>query len=295
MTRVLVTGGTGFLGRPTVDALMAAGCEVHVAGRNPASRRRVQHHPIDLLTGDLGGLLGAARPEIVLHLAWIVEHGRFWTAPENLDWVAASLRLARAAQGAGIRRFVGVGTCMEYDWAFEPGRPRRETDPLGATQLYGEAKIATFRLLERFFADARIPFAWARIFHLFGPGEPPAKLVSSVLRTALHGGEMEIRSGPLVRDFIAVEDAGAALAALATSPVSGAVNLASGTAVSVRELVETVHALRGCKGRFRFDDAPGGSEPAVMTADVRRLQEEVGIPNSASLARRLNGMMDAKS
>ncbi|MFO1149343.1 MAG: NAD(P)-dependent oxidoreductase [Alsobacter sp.] len=293
MTRVLVTGGSGFLGRPTVAALLAQGHEVHVAGRGPSPGKDVAHHPFDLLGGDGAGLLAALRPDVILHLAWFVEHGRFWEAPENLDWVAATLRLARASDAAGVARFVGIGTCMEYDWSVEPGRPRREADALTATQLYGEAKIATYRLLARFFAADGPGFAWARVFHPYGPGEPQAKLVTSLLRTAREGGDLEIRSGPLVRDFIAAEDVGTALAALATSRVTGAVNIASGAPSSVRRLVETVQALPGCRGRFLFRDAPAGSEPPAMTADVTRLREEVGVPPPPPLARRLQEMAEA--
>jgi nucleoside-diphosphate-sugar epimerase len=293
MTRVFVTGGGGFLGRPTVAALGAWGCEVHVAARRAPGRRDVTHHPIDLLDGDLPGLLAAVQPDVLLHLAWFVEHGRFWSAPENLDWVDASLRLARAAAQAGVPRFIGVGTCAEYDWSVDPGRPRREDDPLAATQLYGEAKIATFRLLSRYFSGTETSFAWARLFHPFGPGEPQAKLVTALLRTACEGGEMEIRSGPLVRDFIAAEDAGLALAALALSDVCGPVNIASGEPVRVRELVEAIQTLPGCRGRFHFRDAPAGAEPPSMTADLARLREEVGVPPPPPLSERLREMAEA--
>lgn len=131
------------------------------------------------------------RPRAV-HLTWTFEHGQFWTAPENLDWVAATIRLARAAAAARVSRFVGVGTCMEYDWSHEPDRPRREDDPLAAGQLYGEAKIATFRLLERFCLASGMTFSWGRLFHPFGPGEPPHKLVPTVIRTLRDGGRILI-------------------------------------------------------------------------------------------------------
>jgi nucleoside-diphosphate-sugar epimerase len=288
MTRVLVAGGGGFLGRHALPFLTAAGCEVHVASRRPAPANGVRSHAVDLLApGAPERLIADVGPQIVLHAAWTVEHGRFWTAPDNLDWVAATLRLARAASDAGVARFVGVGTCVEYDWDHAPGQPRRETDPLGPRQLYGEAKAATFRLLARAFDDAAMQFAWGRIFHPFGVGEPAGKLVSSLVSALRRGETVEVRSGPLVRDFIAAEDAGRALAALALSPVAGAVNIASGQAVSIRDLAGQVLALCPGDGRVVFRDAPQGAEPAVMSADVSRLRHEVGLAAPAPLHVRL--------
>src|SRR4051794_32427657 len=118
MTRIIITGASGFVGRHVLPVLLRAGCEVHTAGRSRPVVDVGTHHGADLLDPTVPlRLLGEVRPEIVLHLAWTVEHGRFWTAPENLDWVAATLRLARAAESVGVRRFVGLGTCVEYDWS----------------------------------------------------------------------------------------------------------------------------------------------------------------------------------
>lgn len=288
VTRVLVTGASGFVGRQVVAALLARGCEVHTAGRQSGGPPGATHHRADLLVADAASaLLTASRPDTVVHCAWFVEHGRFWNAPENLDWIAATLRLARAAASSGVGRFVGAGTCMEYDWSHEPGRARREDDPLAAASLYAEAKLATFRTVGRFLDGEGVAFAWARIFHPFGTGEPRQKLIPSVVRDLLRGEAPIVRSGRLVRDFVAVEDAGAAIAALAVSPVTGAVNIATGEAVTVREVVEAVRAALGGNTPIRFEDDPLGREPATMTAAVNKLRHEVGHPAPPALAGRL--------
>lgn len=288
LTRVLVTGASGFVGRQVVTALLTRGCEVHTAGRRSCGRPDVSHHPADLLAADAAAaLLSASRPDIVVHCAWFVEHGRFWNAPENLDWLAATLHLARAAAAGDVGRFVGMGTCMEYDWTHEPGRARREDDPLAATSLYAETKLATFRVLGRLLADGNgTAFAWARLFHPFGDGEPGQKLVPSLVRSLARREPMTVRSGSLVRDFIAVEDAAEAIVALALSSATGAVNIATGQAVPVRLVVDSVRAAFG-GDPTTFEDAPAGSEPAVMAADVSRLRHEVGHPAPPAMAERL--------
>lgn len=114
--RVLVTGATGFVGRHAVPALLARGFEVHGVGRGVGPNQ----HAADLLAAeDRRALIARVRPSHLLHLAWDAEPGRYWTSEANLDWVAASLDLARLFAAAGGRRFVGIGTCAEYAW----GRP----------------------------------------------------------------------------------------------------------------------------------------------------------------------------
>jgi nucleoside-diphosphate-sugar epimerase len=125
---IVLTGASGFIGSQVVPLLVGAGHTVHVLGRSAAAGCTV--HPIDLIADDPAPLLASIAPEALLHLAWYAKPGAFWHAPENLDWVAASLRLVRGFAAAGGRRVVAAGTCAEYDWSFEtldelttPSRP----------------------------------------------------------------------------------------------------------------------------------------------------------------------------
>jgi nucleoside-diphosphate-sugar epimerase len=294
---VLVTGGSGFVGRHVLSPLVAAGFDVHTLGRRPVGVAGVRHHSGDLLDRRCRvEALAAIGPSHIVHLAWTVEHGRFWTAPENLDWVAATLDLAPLAAASGVRRFVGVGTCMEYDWSDGARVPRREDDPLGPTSIYAEAKAATFRVLRRFFAEQGVGFAWGRLFHLFGPGEPPARLVPSVVTALRAGRPAEIGSGTQVRDYMAVEAAGQALAALAASPVEGPVNIATGEAVTIGDVARAIAALIGRPDLLRIGARadPKGDVP-VMVADVHRLKDEVGFDPGGRGLDALEGLLGDRS
>src|SRR5450631_482818 len=95
MSGVLVTGASGFVGVPVLAELAGRGEEVHALSRrsSPSDVQGVHWHRVDL--GDdsaLEQLIGEIAPERLVHLAWYVEHGRFWTAPENVLWVERSLR-----------------------------------------------------------------------------------------------------------------------------------------------------------------------------------------------------------
>ena len=213
----------------------------------------------------------AAQPTHLLHLAWYAVPGKFWTAPENNGWVDATLRLLRAFYAAGGQRAVGAGTCAEYDWSGD-GLLSETTTPLRPATLYGQAKAQTFE------AGAALgELAWGRIFFLYGPREHPDRLVSSVARRLLAGEEAPTSDGTQVRDFMHVADVAGAFAALLDSGVTGAVNIGSGVAVTVREVVDQVGRAAGRPELLRPGSLPlREGEPPRLVAKVRRLRDEVG-------------------
>ena len=165
---------------------------------------------------------------------------------------------------AGVERFVGTGTCIEYDWsdredAPEPGL-RKESDNLAPTFLYGEAKATCYRLLSAAAPGLGLSFAWGRLFPPLGPQENPARLVASLIAAMRAGAAAEIGSGRQLRDFMSTQDAGAALAALCASGVTGAVNVASGEPVTVGALAQEIAGLLGDPTCFASVRAPTGPE-----------------------------------
>ena len=285
---VLVTGATGLVGARTLRPLADLGFEVVAVSRSAPAGLGCRHVQADLLDPAAArAVVAAVAPTHILHCAWEVTHGRFWHAPENLDWVGATLALARAAVDGGVARFVGVGTCTEYDWSDGSVLPRRESDPAAPASLYATAKHATHQVLDRFFSRSPVAFAWGRVFNLFGPGEPPTRLVPSLLETLRSGRPYVCQHGQLVRDYMAVEDAGDALARLTASAVTGAVNIASGEAMSLVELTTFVADRVGARALLTVDHVPAPDQALYLLADVTRLRQEVGAVPAAGLTERL--------
>lgn len=267
MKRVLVTGSGGFIGRHALAPLRARGFEV-------VAPRRAE---VDLLAaGGPARAVAAARPTHLLHLAWYAEHGRFWTAPENLRWIEATLGLLEAFAAAGGRRAVCAGTCAEYAWGGS-GDLEEHTSPLRPATLYGAAKHATHVAGAALCAQEGVALAWGRVFFLHGPGEHPDRLAASVARALARGQPAEASTGTQEIDVLHVSDVAAAFAALVDAPVVGAVNVASGEARTVGEVVEGLAAAAGRPDLVRLGarpDRPGA--PARLVADATRLRDKVG-------------------
>lgn len=285
MRRVLVTGASGFVGRPALGALAARGFDVHAVARGAPDDATpgITWHAADLLdAARRRSVLDAVGASHLLHLAWYAEPGAFWSARENAAWVAATVALVDEFALAGGRRATLAGTCAEYDWT-APG-PLAEDAPLAPATYYGTCKDATRRVVEGLAAAAGLSLAWGRIFFVFGPGEDARRLVAGVARALVAGERAATSAGAQRRDFLHVDDVAGAFAALLDSPVEGAVNIASGEAASVRAVAEALAQAAGRPDLLDVGAVPRrAGEPEEIVADVSRLRDEVGFRPRRSL------------
>jgi nucleoside-diphosphate-sugar epimerase len=291
--RVVVTGGTGFIGRAALVPLLATGAEVHLLGRSGAAVAGCQSHAIDLLGDDPAPLLAAIAPSHLLHFAWFAEPGKFWHAPQNLDWLAASLRLARGFAAAGGTRIVGTGSCAEYDWR-EPLLDEATT-PLAPATLYGTTKAALFQSLMAAGPVLGLSIGWGRIFFPYGRGERSGRLLPDVIDAVLGHRRVATSDGRQTRDFIHVEDAAAAMTTLLASDLTGAVNIASGDCLPLRDIIGTAAALAGDATLIDWGIRPRQpGEPEVMAAATARLHGTLGFRPRWTLAAGLADMVAAR-
>ncbi|MEM7189946.1 MAG: NAD(P)-dependent oxidoreductase [Pseudomonadota bacterium] len=279
--RILVTGQRGFVGRHVCSALNERP-DINVITTQPGQ--------FDILDRNgRAGLIDFARADMLIHLAWYTEHGKFWGADVNADWQAASSDLFSRFYDAGGRRVVGIGSCAEYDW--QTGADRfRENAPTAPHTAYGAAKVRTSEALSELSSD----HAWGRVFFTYGNGEPITKLIPAALSAARHQEPMGIGPAATTRDFMDVRDLGAAIAALALSGAQGAVNVATGTATKFSDLAATIEKIGGSNNIILPDSrelSPG--EPASIVADTSRLKSEIGFEPKIGLEAGLRAYFDS--
>lgn len=289
--RILLTGATGLIGRQTIAPLKTRGFTVVALTRGKRTVAEADETVVaDLL--DAGAMKAAVRSagaSHLVHLAWHDNVADRWTSPANLDWSAATLQLVRSFAEAGGRAAVVTGSCAEYDWKGDG--VFSEGDRLGAASLYGQAKAATGALLAAAAPAMGITLAWARIFFCYGPGEPPGRLVGDLIMGLSAGNIVECTDGLQRRDFLHTADIGRALAILADRGANGPVNIGSGRAVPVVNVIEAVARLMGRPDLVRLGAQPRSpDDPSCIEADVRRLTSEFGFRPEFDLE---NGLADA--
>lgn len=289
MKKVLLTGASGFIGRQAIRPLLERGFDVHAVSRSgEAVEKGATWHAADLL--DAHGrttLMNTVRPTHVLHFAWIATPGVYWTSPLNTEWEKATLDLLALSREAGVTRFTAAGTCAEYEWNGDTCN--EEKTPLRPSTPYGEAKAETCAAVIA--ANGAMSTAWGRIFLLYGPHEDPRRLVPSVILPLLRGETARCTHGMQVRDFLHVRDVADAFTALLDSPVTGAVNIASGEGITIRTVVEEIARQLQAEDRVAFGALPApAGDPARLTASVERLRGELGWRPSFTLE---TGIADA--
>jgi nucleoside-diphosphate-sugar epimerase len=276
--RVLVTGASGFIGWHCLMPLRERGFEVHAVARTlPADAQPdVTWHRADLLeAGVAADIVERVRPTHLLHLAWFVTPGKVIASPLNYGWVAVSVDLLEAFVAAGGARAVMSGSAYEYDWA--EGTCVEGTTPLVPDTVYGSCKAALYLLATSIARESDLSLAWVRPFFLYGPREHPDRLVASVARALLDGEPASTSHGRQRRDYLHVQDVADATVAVLDSTLVGPVNIGSGRAVELREIVTRIGALVGRPDLLRVGAIPARpNDVPLVVADTRRLSTELG-------------------
>jgi nucleoside-diphosphate-sugar epimerase len=273
--KILLTGATGFIGSHVARQLVREGHEVHALVQPEIDRWRITDIAFSLrfIQADLLDSSAIFHPpsvDLCIHLAWYVEPGKYLQSPLNKDWVEASLRLARALKDAGCRRFVAAGTCFEYATS-DP--PQRESTPTEPTTPYVQSKLELFHALP----TVGIDFAWVRFFYQYGPCEDPRRLVPVVINLLRRGQEAKLVPGDRLRDYLHIEDVASAVCAVAQSKLTGAVNIGSGTRLTVRDIALKIGELFDRVDLIKLGALPyAANEPMHLLADNTKLREGTG-------------------
>jgi nucleoside-diphosphate-sugar epimerase len=268
MKRILVTGSSGFIGRHAVAELARRGYEIQVFSMRNFDLREIPR---------LYDIISRFRPTHLAHFAWFGEHGKVWNSRENLHCADASERLFRAFIENGGQHAFFAGSCAEYDWKNELlSEEKTSTD---SVSVYGESKNVLREYIFDLARNRQVKIAWGRIFFVYGPGEHPDRLAPSILQPLLRNESATVRFGNHVRDFLHVEDVARAAAHLLDNDFHGAVNIASGEAITLAEFGKRLAKIAGRESQLKIENGePTPDNPRVLKADVTRLRSKGFVP-----------------
>ncbi|HTI73015.1 MAG TPA: NAD(P)-dependent oxidoreductase [Candidatus Limnocylindria bacterium] len=268
--RVLVTGGTGFLGREFVRAADAHGHSLAVLSRQERSFGGAN---IRFLPGSLAEppwkLIEAFAPEACVHSAWIATPGVYLESPENEAWVDWSRGFIGRLAQCGLRHATVLGTCIEYQITGD--KLHEVATPLAPVSRYARSKVRLFQELAAMPATSPISLAWARIFYPYGEGEHPARLASSLVAKMAAGESVFLKTPRSIKDYIHSEDVGRALLKIMESQVVGAVNVGTGEGVMIESLARKIADLLGRPELIQTPAQPVSDPLDFVVADASKL------------------------
>ena len=259
--RTLVTGAGGFIGRHLLTALSKRGDQVLALSRSTGSL---------FDSAWLEATLQSFRPTHLVHLAWTATPGLFWEDPANDAWATMSEGLVAMAITAGVSHIVAMGTSAEYVW---DGRQCDEsTTPILPASAYGKAKAEFHAAARPLCEAAEIPLTWLRLFFPYGPGEPAEKFLSGMIASARTTSQIVLRDPARRLDLIHIDDVIAAIGRVLDLGYDGALNVAVGRGVMLRDLAVIVAAATMHRGTVRIvEEVPSMPAPHVI-AHVERLR-----------------------
>ena len=301
MSRVVVTGGAGYIGSHAVRALAEAGHAVAVLDDLSAGHAESLPAGVPLVRAAIhdrdavGRLLVEHRADAVMHFAAWLKVGESVQKPVEYyqNNVVGTLAVLEAMRDAGVKRFIFSSTCAVYgEPASVPIVESLETRPINA---YGESKLTIERALPHLERAHGIKWVALRYFNAAGAwpdgsiGEhhdDEIHVIPLAIRAATGGSALKVfgedyptPDGTCLRDYIHVCDLASAhiraLEALERGLPSGAFNIGTGMPHSVRSVIDTVGRVVGLPVAWQSAPRRPG-DPAVLYASSDRAQRELG-------------------
>lgn len=291
-TKLLVTGGAGFIGSHTVRHLLDHGENLVVLDNLVFGHRAaLDHDRVTFIEGDLGDpavverVFAEHQPEAVLHFAAYCYVGESVEQPLKYyrNNVAGPLTLLDAMQRHQCRRFIFSSTCATY--GNPVAMPMDETHPQNPVNPYGASKL----MLERVLRDCETAFGlqsvFLRYFNASGcdpegrigeDHDPETHLIPRVLMAirgdieaiTVFGTDYPTPDGTCIRDYIHVNDLAAAhalaLGYLRAGGESTAVNLGTGRGFSVKEIIAVAEEVTGQKAPVNYGPRRAGDPPELI-------------------------------
>ena len=271
--RVLITGGTGFIGSNVVGELAKKGYEIHLAAIPPFPNKCkyiAAVHEINLMDfNSVDNFLKKNKFESLIHLAWHVGP-KCHTSNLNLDWTVATLNLLKSFASNGGKVFMGAGTVSEYEYKY--GYLLEDETPTDPKTMYGNSKNAVYNIAKVFCSQNLIKFKWPRIFNLYGPNEKPQRLMPTVINSCLKGEDVKVSDCLKYQDYLHVEDTAGAIAAVFESKIEGAVNRCSGEPLQLRYIVNLIAKLTNFKGNILWGAIPAAFEDNLVVGSNEKLK-----------------------
>jgi len=249
--KLLIIGGTGFIGKNLTVNAVFSGYHVTVLSLNTPDRENMVKD-VDYLQADISDFLELQERlvttnfDYVVNLSGYIDHRSFLDGGRKVisDHFIGVQNIIQLINWNTLKRFVQIGSSDEYGGQPAPQNEGMRESPISP---YSLGKMASTQLLQMLYRTERFPAVTLRLFLVYGPGQNNRRFLPQIIQQCLLDRNFPTSSGEQLRDFCYVDDISRGiLMALTNDEVNGEViNLASGKPVAISEVVEQVKKIVG--------------------------------------------------
>ncbi len=266
---ILITGATGFVGQHVLNEILKRSIHCAVVCRDENKidtnlQKKIKKIIIskNIFTETkkwwLHNLKGI---DLVIHIAWYVKPGEYLESYKNIECLTGSINLAQAVLESNVAKFVGVGTCFEYDFDNTKIDINKRLSP---KNLYAASKVSLFNILTEILKNKK-DFLWGRLFYLYGDGENEKRFYPYLKKKMEKNEIAELSDGAQIRDFLDVKDAANILVRASLGANKGPFNICSGKEISIRNFAYQIADEYGNRELLKFGMRPNNDlDPAYV-------------------------------
>lgn len=277
--KLLVIGGTGFIGYWTVLNAIKCGYKVTVlARRAPKFQQKiinVEYFEVDIsIYEDVLKAIGSKFFTHVINLSGEINHSNFKEGGKSIieNHFFGLLNIVNALNQDYLKCFIQIGTSDEYGNAAAPQQENNSSEPLSS---YSFAKLSSNNFLQMLSKVEKFPVVIIRLFLVYGPNQNNQRFLPQVISACISNKSFPVSEGNQLRDFCFVNDVvdGIFLAIESEGFFGQIFNIASGNPISIKSMVQKVVRLVG-KGRPIFGSLPyRENENMELYADVSKAKK----------------------
>lgn len=229
MEKILITGGTGFIGKNLHPFLSQLNAEIIILSDRCSYESgfdNIYLSKCDLMDfNEVKKKLKEIKASHLLHMAWGMSPSDY-NLVSNFDWLKGSMNLLEEFKKNNGRRVIITGSGVEYKWDYSCCI--EGITPLSYDNLYASTKNILRDFAFAFCNSYNIEIAWPRIFFTYGPHEHQERLVSHIIVSLLQNQTANIRNGNIYRDYIYVKDVANIIVELIFNDFTGVLNIGAG-------------------------------------------------------------------
>lgn len=267
--RVLVTGGSGFIGRELLKVFQKSNIDFVTIGRSTPQISK-NHVYYDFITDNNIQIIRNLNCTHLVHLAWYAKHGEFWESENNFQWLEITTRLINEFFRYNGQYVFISGTCAEYDWLDQESIKQNKKEHLKST--YGIVKDTCRYAVQQISKKYNKKTTWARLFYPYGPNEKEERLIPSIINALKKNKEPFEISYNNIRDLTHVRDIANAILLCLNREYNGTLDLCTGNGIRIKELISCLAELLEKDKKILLDQKERESnEPNSIIGDNKKL------------------------